>query len=71
LIKAKYRGAASRLGHAFLMFLCNVSTLFVNVGGFYKVYPHLNTFATWPLLQQAHIASGKNIFIQGLFFQYY
>lgn len=69
LIKRKFKGGFSLFIHTLLFILCNVSTLFVNFGAAYKVYPHLNTFAEWSLLKKGHIVTGKNWLIQGLCFR--
>ena len=63
LIKKKFQGGLSNFIHMLLFILCNVSTLFVNFGAIYKVYPHLNTFAEWSILKKVHTGTGKHSLI--------
>lgn len=41
-----------------MFFVCDLATLFLAGGAFYRVYPNLGKFSEWSQLKQLHISAG-------------
>jgi hypothetical protein len=55
---------ASTLLHGMAFFMIDVISLFFSGAAIYRVYPKLDTFASWPILVQGHVIGGTHQLIQ-------